>query len=238
MSIGAYYQCHKQPKAFAHSLEQFRKHYPTSELWIVNDGGNPNLEHIAKKYSPMQYELKERIYKNAHSTDYKEVDQLLEWVRRFREYVMISTSDYILLLEDDVYVLKPTNISDLKYDINGCNKGAFFYSDQVESIIRSRNPNVPDKLYYGGCGGCIFRTSFFKRILGEYQALESEIINYCKYTTNYSTDTILSYLTWINCGTIDMYPGFVETWYGDIRERLQAGTVEVMHRYVELYEKE
>jgi hypothetical protein len=35
-----------------------------------------------------------------------------------------------------------------------------------------------------------------------------------------------------------MYPGFAETWYPDIQERLQSGVVEVMHRYVELYEKE
>ena len=39
-SLGAYYQCHKQPKAFLNAAMSYRKHYPDGTFVISNDAGN------------------------------------------------------------------------------------------------------------------------------------------------------------------------------------------------------
>ena len=238
MSIAGYYQCYKQPKAFEHSLQEFRKHYPTSELWIVNDGGDPTLGSISKKYNATHYELLKRIDTNAITTIYTEMSQLIEWFRRLREFIMSTKADFFILLEDDVFVMAPTKISDLKYDINGCNKACRF-DYRVEHIIRLRNPNVPSalyELYSGGFGGCFMRISFMKRMLENFDAIINNINIYSQYSNLFASDIVLSYLVWSYGGTIEMYPGLAETWYEDITQRLASGSVEVLHKYKDLYE--
>jgi hypothetical protein len=236
MSIGAYYQCFKQPKAFEHCLLQFRKHYPLEELWIVNDGGDPNLEYISKKFHPSHYEYKERIDTEAITTGFRHKTKIIEWLSRFRKFVLATKCDFILLLEDDVFVMKKTAISDLKYEINGCNYGARFNNDMIEKIIQCSNSLVPSPLYYGGCGGCFMKTAFFRRIFENFAEIESAIDIYSFFCNDFASDKLISYFTWIYGGTIDMYPGFVEKWYSSFPKRLESKTIEVLHQYKDLYE--
>lgn len=236
MTIGAFYQCFKQPRAFDHCLQNFRIHYPDVPLWIVNDGGDPNLESISKKYNPIHYELKERLDTNAKCLIFSKKEQILEWLRRLKEFVMTTNVDFILLLEDDVFVQAPTKTSDLKYDINGANLSMSFRCPMLDTILHLRNPSCPEKLFYGGCGGCFLRTSFFKRIFLYFELLEHDLDLYSKYCTDYASDKVISYLTWLYGGTIGMYPGFVETHHTDYKERTLNGTIEIIHQYKALYE--
>ena len=231
MSIAAFYQCYKQPLAFDHCLQQFRKHYPTSELWIVNDGGDRNLESIAEKYNPTHYEYQTNISSESNQLIYTESSKILKWLSRLRKCVMATSADYLMLLEDDVFVMKPTPLETLHYDLNGCNKGVRF-PNNAETLIRILNPNVPNPLYYGGCGGCILRVSFLKTIFGN---AERDVEQFALHCNIFASDMVLSYLIWINGGTIDQYPGFAETWYTDYKTRLENGTIEVLHQYKELY---
>jgi len=233
MSIAAYYQCYKQPLAFEHCLKNFREHYPTSELWIVNDGGDPTLKEIAESYSPTQYEYEDNLSIETNATIYSKPETILQWLARLRKCTMATEADFILLLEDDVFVMKPT--TGLQYDINGCNKGVRFPNSSIEQLIRSRNPNAPNPLYYGACGGCFFRVSFLRKIFENFTEVENDIKLFGIYSNCFASDMVLSYLVWIHGGTIDQYPGFAETWYSDYKYRLQNGSIEVLHQYKNYY---
>jgi len=237
MSISAFYQCYKQPIAFEHCLKTFREHYPSAELWIVNDGGDPGLADIAAKYTPTHYEMKERLGQNEIGTVFGKKESTIEWLQRLRSFLMATTSEFFLLLEDDVYVMGPTSTADLKYDINGCNKSVR-YIEPIVTIIRERNPDVPNPLYFGGCGGCFFRVSFFRQLFQDFDTILKEMDAYAiHYKTEFGSDMVISYLTWIHGGTIEMYPGFAETWFYNIHERLDSKSVEVLHKYKDLYTK-
>lgn len=236
MSIAAYYQCFKKPRAFEHCLSEFRKHYPTADLWIVNDGGDPTLETIAKKYNPIQYKYEKNIADFGRTTIYGSRASFDVWIRRFREFVFSTKADFFILLEDDVFVLKRIFTDMLPYDINGCNKDPqWAFKGVLASRIHEKNDRAPDMPYIGGCGGCFFRVSFFKRILSDMDDINKELDFFSKHYTTFPSDIILSYLTWVKGGTIDMYPGFAEQWYPNIKELLDDDKVSVLHRYTEYY---
>lgn len=242
MAISAYYQCFKQPRAFEHCLQEFRKHYPTEDLWIVNDGGDPNNEQIAKRHNPIHYTYEKNIADLGKQTIYSSRKSFDIWLDRLREFVMSTKADFFLLLEDDVFVMKRTHTDMLHYDINGCNKDPrWAFRGVLADTIKSRNSRAPEIPYIGGCGGCFFRVSFFKRILEDTDKLKREIDFYGKYNTynnTYPSDVILCYLTWINGGTIEMYPGFAEQWYPNINELLEKNNVSILHKYREYYQYE
>ena len=235
MSISAFYQCYKQPRAFEHCLQQFRKHYPYAVLWIVNDGGDTDLESIAQRYNSTYYKYESNISNETPNTIYNSKSKITSWLNRLRQFLEYTQSDFFILLEDDVFIMKPITVSTLQHDINGCNKGVRFPT-LIETLIRSHNPNVPSPLYYGGCGGCVFRVDFFKRMFAQFDAIQLQIDTFESYSKDFATDLILSYLTWMNKGTIDMYPGFAEAWYTDIQERLATEDIEVLHQFKNLYE--
>jgi len=236
MSIAAYYQCYKQPNAFKHCLHEFRKHYPTAELWIVNDGGDPNLETIAKPYNPSHYEYQNNIADLGKQTIYGSRKSFDIWLNRLREFLSNTKADFFILLEDDVFVMKQTFTDMLHYDINGCNTDPrWAIEGALAEKIKQNNPRAPQPPYIGGCGGCFFRVSFFKRLFDSMETVNKELDFFGHNSQTYPSDVVLSYLTWLRGGTIDMYPGFAEQWYPNLKELLEKKSVSVLHKYREYY---
>lgn len=48
-------------------------------------------------------------------------------------------------------------------------------------------------------------------------------------------DQVISSLVVLNGGSIGGYPGFAEMWYDDLKQRLEAGEVQVLHQNKSLY---
>ena len=231
--IGAFYQCYKQKKACEFALKSFRKTYPTSDLLMFNDGGDPTIEELAKQYNAV-YSYEHRLSSYTQATFFGSIITIMTWLNRFRKAVYEVKEDYILLMEDDVKVIKKTDAATLQYDINGCNYNAKF-EPSLQTYIKDCQPKYKDNdLFYGGCGGCIFKRSFFYNIFRDMGRIEYEIQQYmrlCEDSQSMPSDKIISFLTYVFGGTIGMYPGFAETWYGDLNYRISHNVVEVLHQF-------
>ena len=68
---------------------------------------------------------------------------------------------HILLLEDDVRVLKKHTLS-FSHTINGCNKNERL-TGVIEQLLRHRGYN--GQLHYGACGGCVLDKRFLNRLI-------------------------------------------------------------------------
>ena len=235
MSIGAYYQCYKRRPALRFVLESYRAIYPGSSIVLVADGGLDFTSEATEFNCHYFYEDKLDV---AGNLVFNNVESTATYVRRLAKYIHSIDEEFFILLEDDVLVLKEVSIKDLKFDINGCNKNEFL-SPGAAMMLRRYNAKLLDwpQVYYGACGGCVLRTSFFKEILEDDDRLMYDIKEYCLVSDQqlWASDGILSYMCWKHGGSIGEYRGFCETWYPDVAARLESNDVEVLHQYKEFY---
>jgi len=236
-SISAYYQCFGQRKSLVGVLESFRAIYASEKVVLVCDGGE-DFSGEAERYG-CEYFYEERIpsHEGANSTAYSGKDGVIAWASRLGRYLQGMDSSFTILLEDDVRIFKPVVASQLKDEINGCNKGAVFEGGVVELIKRKR----PDcgVNYYGAFGGCLLKTDFFKRILSDEGRIREQVEEYAGVLrgSNFASDTILSYLCLVNGGMIESYAGICETWYPDYLDRLNKKQIDILHQYKNDYER-
>lgn len=230
--IGAYYQCYKNRKSLNFVLDNYRKHYPKTNVVLVCDGGDDFTEESLKHQCNYIHDIKIETEKNLI---FKGPDPAKRFIERIAKNIHLITEDFFILLEDDVYVMNAIK-SDLVNDINGCNENEFF-SERISNIINERNNRSSARVYYGSFGGCVLRTSFFKRILSEENDIIADLEKYFinSNSSEWASDKILTYLCLINGGTIGHYSGLYETWYPDLEKRIDSNSIEVLHQYKEHY---
>jgi hypothetical protein len=232
--IGSYYQCYKNRQSLNFVLSNYRKHYPHATSILVCDGGEDFLPESVKYGCHYFYDQKIETEKNLI---FKNLDSAEKFILRMAVHLPLITEDFFILLEDDVYVMQKIR-SPLENDVNGCNKNEFF-SEEISSIIREKNPKIEGKIFYGSFGGSILRTEFFKKILSNTEKVNTDLAVYFQNTSplEWASDKILTYLCMINGGTIGHYDGLFETWYDNLNEKLISKSVEVLHQYKEHYLK-
>jgi len=247
--IGAYYQAYKRPKCVQFVLDNYRKHYPDTDVVLVSDGGDDFFE-LAKQYN-CHYFYEENLTcfhapKEANKCGYPRIwdnnaegkkSAIKKYMKRMGDKIKLIKQDYYILLEDDVFVIQKTNTEQLKYKING-NNPYHSYPKEIANYLVNK-----EHLSYGGCGGCIFDKHFFIDVLNN-EDTDINIDTYCELTKKYNedgnqhwwgSDTILSFLCYINEGTIGNYDGFCETWHHDIETRIKNKNIEILHQYKGLY---
>lgn len=213
-------------------LDHFRLAYPDSTLILACDGGD-DFSSLAKHYGATYFHDHQL---NGKPLYFDTAAEIAEFGRRLKRGFDLATEDYLILLEDDVVVYRPVS-GPLLFDINGCN----FHTDlgwkaSMKWCLSKYNPAVANmmvNIYYGGCGGCILRTSFFRKHLVSIFDAEEFCDNSQPNTR--AADAFLSFVCLKYQGTIGMYSGFCETWHADCSERLQRREVEVLHGFKELY---
>ena len=238
--IDAYYQCFRQKRAFREVLRRFRSAYPSSQskVVIVSDGGD-DFSHIAAEHACDYHQLPNKT--NNKNLIFSKAEGIFEYAARLGTYCKEFTNTHFLLLEDDVLTLKSVDVDTLAYDINGCNKNEFF-DHSIANELRKYNPELSrsKRIWYGACGGSIFKTEFMVNLLEDRSRLLKEADFYCSRASRskWASDAFLSYLCLKHGGTIGQYPGFCETWYSDYGDRMVEGSIEVLHQYKRLYENQ
>jgi hypothetical protein len=228
-TLGAYYQCHKNAASFIRTIKSFRKYYPESDIVVVNDGGYNYKEFCENNSIHYSYISKTDTQKDALIFDnYESSIRFLE--NLYNSFKNIKES-HILLLEDDVRVLRKHNI-EFKNTINGCNKNEKL-PGIIETILRNRGYNGP--IYYGACGGCVIDKNFFESI--EFDEIKKLIYIIKDYNNLFASDILLSFIALYFGGSIDDYDEFAELWFKDIESRLKENKVAFLHQYKKDYEK-
>jgi hypothetical protein len=232
--IGAYYQAYNKPQCVDFVLANFRKHYPDSDVVLISDGGN-DFSELAAKYNCM-YFYEQNLSGNIGNKEKGLSDQyfydpqiLINYVERFKKYILQIKQKYFMVLEDDVAVLNKTDCSEFNSAIYGKNN-----TESLPYPICKYLKNV-DRIAYGGCGGCLFNTNFFNKVLSENN-YKNDIKKYCSLTRErWASDAIISYICYLYGGYIEEWHKHGNMWESDIQKKLLNNEIDVLHDFKKLY---
>ena len=235
--IGAYYQCYKQPKAFLHTVAAFRRFYPTASLFISCDNGHDFSR--AAKYFEAQYTYDTFQSGNNITNQLVSLENAKRYIERFLRAADHIKEDYFILLEDDVMIFHPIPDSILTADMVGCNReSAIIYPDIVANL-QKYNSAIEPHCYYGGCGGTLFRTAFFKSLAKMILPILDDIVKeYSVLNAKFDSDILLSYLTLRFNGSITGPPlELSEPYYTSLPQLIEKGYVCVLHQFKNNYDQ-
>lgn len=214
-SIGAFYQCYKQPKSLIATLASFRKIYPTSSIHLFCDYGGYDMSHIASHFN-CEYENIPSKTGNGTTLYFLTKEQVMLYLKRLVFSAQNSREDFIMILEDDTRVY--SKIRKLKFDWN-CIKSDHHYSGKkLTSLLRTRNNSIPkyiSNMYFAGCGGAMINRDFLVDNFSDEKKIDitiDELSPYIQKQWNGALpqDAILTALILYFGGTVGAYPGFAE----------------------------
>jgi hypothetical protein len=192
--LGAYFQCHKNPYATYESLRRFREFYTSGPIILLSDNGYDYTE-MAKHFNCTYL----------HETTSCRLslplrDGYQPTVERLRKAFSTISTEYFMLLEDDVHVFAKYT-QDFNGDING---------NCINTLRSSVLNNIPfsvvknEDKHYTGHGGSVYRTSTMVRLLGNKGQIDWLLDNWEEIGLGpmVDVDIFLSLLVVVNGGRI------------------------------------
>ena len=235
LPIAGVYVFYRRPRAFMHAIDAYRIQYPQENLYMFCDNGCFNYTNAAIYYHA-KFDGKPRniVAKNSHGAFYIGPTQAKIFLATYREAVNTMTEPFFIQLEDDVYTIKQVK-SKLLYDINGWAPDKRVVGE-AETYVRSKNPFAPKELILGGFGGCIFRTSFWRRILNRPDIDDEvdELYHHGKVHA-YGIDYIMASLVYRFNGTLGTFDGYIEAFESHANQRRAENKVEILHGFKDQY---
>lgn len=150
-SISAYMQCWSEKLATHHALASFRRSYPAETITLVSDQGE-HFDSFAARF-------RLRYYRSEHKADPRHlgIAGAREYLRRIHDHCLHSTSDFVVLLEDDVTTRRRVRRFPAA-DCAGPRSNPF--SEPFNAYLRRLLGTTQD-YGYGLCGGAIFHRQTF-----------------------------------------------------------------------------
>lgn len=161
-NLAAYYACFDNKKATEFVLSNFRKHFNNSIICLISDGGL-DFSDLANKYNAEYYWMN-NIFASGPKNLYN-THRLIEWWNRQKLVCDISKADYIMILEDDVYIKNNIEFNnDFTMKGVGKHRNNTFTNKIVQDI---KKIGGVDNNYYGMCGGSVYNANIFKQIYND-----------------------------------------------------------------------
>jgi len=224
VNVAAYYQMGLGNSIAASVvLYLFRSVYPSSPLYIHWDADHAPLMSGADLITYNKNEIDKSA--NNHGLYFASVTAMDAYIKRIKRAANLQKNGWVLLLEDDVWVLSRIQQKDLRYDISGiC--GSRFYTQCRECPTVIQMHSRHHRLFrnascYGGCGGNYINSSRILRLEG-YHDLLRDLLNAVGGPV--ASDMLLSSVILADGGTIGDNPGFYEP--GD----LPHGPPNILHQ--------
>jgi hypothetical protein len=194
MNLAAIFQCYKNPLATFECLQSFRKFYPDSKVILLSDNGYDYTE-MAKHFNCTY------VHETRHcGLSAKITEGYLQTVERLLKMITQIRSEYFILLEDDVNIIKKYT-EEFKGDINGnC-------INKIRKSVFDRIPFAPairEDTFYTGHGGSVYKTETMLGVLNNDDQIKWLIANWESVGLGpmVDVDIFLSLLVLINGGTI------------------------------------
>lgn len=112
-------------------LRRWRLFYPEAPLYIINEGRDAALEAAAREHGA--HHVYAPATSDTQTTIFSSVKDAARWMQHLIDAG--SMADWVILLEDDVHILKPISFHTLRHDINGDNKDVRL-SDELVKVGR------------------------------------------------------------------------------------------------------
>lgn len=231
-TLGAYYQCYKQPVSFLRTMESFQKHYPKNTIVVSNDGGDDYASYCKSITSnDVDYTFYPKTRPASKQLIYSTIEPLLDFLRRLWDSFPKFKESHIVLLEDDVRIVR-RHTAKFNHTINGMNP-AWELPEPMKQMLRDKG--YKGHFYLGGCGGCVLDKEFYQRIpFSEVETLLQSV----PPISIYASDVSLVFIALYYGGSIDHYAEFAETFYPNIKQLLTENKVAFLHQYKQDYNTE
>jgi Zn-finger protein len=207
-SIGAYYQCHKNPFATFICLSSFRTYYPESTIVLISDNGYDYSE-MAKLFHCIYIHdnMSARyIYKKTDVIEGHHIQNMYRLIERVRNAFLLVKEDYVMWLEDDV-VIRNLIRDDLKYDLNGFCPNTF--SQSTITKLKENYPYLEEREYrFSGHGGSIFQKKSLLESFGNETVIHDLLQRWLEYGFDeLCQDVFFSLVLILNKKTVGPYVG-------------------------------
>jgi hypothetical protein len=158
MSISFFHIASVYPEATKMVIENTRKHHE-SDFYFLGVDGLHEYEQVAKdnnchlqKYSA----IGGPVYPNGYNLEHS-----LEFLDRFKTACQMATTSHIIMMEDDVLILKPITIdADWEHACADTKIGNVI-PEAVHDLIEKHSGKRPTFKQYGAGGGSIFKVKTF-----------------------------------------------------------------------------
>jgi hypothetical protein len=233
-SLGAYFQCYKNPYATYKCLESFRKYYPHNTVVLLSNNGY-DYTNMAKHFNCIYIHSNESIpfvFENMEPQFIAE--HMYKSINRYKDAFQLIKEEYVLWLEDDV-VINNIITGRFNYHLNGfcCNTVSRFWN--INKIKDTYNFISPYREYvWTGHGGSVFNKNEMLRYFENNSVLDDLSLHWelYKFPSNICHDFFLSMLIHFNNGTIGPYEGHADG-VGHIHSHIN-----VQHQYKVFYNME
>ena len=205
-TIAAYYQTNgAHPAAMERVLHLFEQHYSPHNIYLHNDGGTSRLHAVARLHRISNYSY--TISKGSIAEKgmyFNTAESATLFIERVTKAA--QAADWLLLLEDDVWLHGPIKTDDLKYDVNSdC---THFFNTGLANWLR---PHSWGWVCYGGAGGAIIRSS--RLLASNYTIQRVAEIMHASDREDIASDELISAIILMSGGTIGSYEGFTKYIY-------------------------
>jgi hypothetical protein len=160
------------------------------------------------------------------------LDTMAQFIQRIIDTAVRSQSEWILLLEDDVWLYKPIKFTSLAFDLVGpC---GWPVQDELRAALTHIRPDIYIPHVYQGCGGSVVRSSIFRQLderPEEWRAWVETIRS--QYMNILASDQLVAALVLLMNGTMSGDPNFVEVATEGAKDKLDE--IAVLHRQKSLY---
>jgi hypothetical protein len=163
--LAVYHQCFNNKKATEFAIKNFKQYNPDIDYYLVSDGGE-DFSEIAKKYF-CNYIFE----KNNIGMNYYTVDQAHQIMNRLKTCAINSSSEYLLLMEDDVLCRKKFNLH-TTIDLAGVYSPGNVIPNEVLDYLSKKYNVFPNINWYNACGGTILNTEI---LLNKFDLIEKFI---------------------------------------------------------------
>lgn len=198
-SLVAFYQCYNHYRATEEVLARFRYWYPTQRLALFNDGGEKAMLLLAHRYYA-EYQYAKRS-SDAAGLYFSSANAGVRFIERVLS--VVGDEDWLLLLEDDVWVTGCAPLDTLQYTVNG-NGGGVWTLDK--GLVRGLHAVgvYPSDLHYGACGGAMISGGFLRVLKSSDWQMQVQYM--FGYKTRIASDELISSLVYLNGGSIGAAP--------------------------------
>ena len=224
MKVVAYYQRGVGNSiAFSVALHLFRSVYPSSPVYIHWDADHAPIVSGADLITYNKNNTEKSSINNGMY--FSSVTAMDAYIKRIKTAANLQKNGWVLLLEDDVWVLSRIKQNDLRYDISGTCRGQYYTEcRECPRAIKAHSPHhqlFRNASCYGGCGGNYINSSRILRLEG-YHGLLIDLLKAVGGPV--ASDILISSVILADGGTIgdnpgyyepgDLPPGFSNTKYG------------------------
>lgn len=193
--------------AYKYALDNLRKHYPLSDVFIYFDEFRDDIEKyqkVAEEYFCKFFVREQKVFYNSrHDSLDINIPKIIEVYDRIKYTCNSTESKWILIMEDDVLIKKPIQ-NWPSADVGTC------------------------RYYHRPGGGSVFNREKFLHSLAK-----ADIVDIMKSVDNayYAADVVLEHIFRRNNATFEEWPELAEPNYRD------TSVHSVYHGYKDLYLK-